>query len=819
MDENTNLCRMDLKLKTVNKLINKAKSSSGIGLIIILIFVASLFQNAVLAQPRIFPSGGKPDPAAGINPSTLKLDSTLEYKKKAKGLLKKIVQPIKFNSNKLAKEKEGIYTFMLELIQEGQLKIDPTTVKQIMKQLDEIVSANNSNNERLDGDIKTNESASQANEKKIKEVLESFNIQDKANQSVIESIKTRMSAFIQENEVKTSQDKREVLSQIDAEIKDIRDIKYSTASKLAPKDTFTRNDTLFYFRKSLSPKKEVIGWYRPGIDNNYFKYKYQYLSTINLDNYKLSANGKCKNPKDIIEFEKPGGIIGVAQSYGCDVHLTVYNNHADSVENFLRSSTARDTLILRLDSLIKKNKLKGINIYFDCVMKPGPFVSFIAELRQNLKRTNPTVQLNISLPAIINLENNDKIASYDFTELEPLVDYFFVLTDNLIPKNPVYSQAASPLYKSEKISNRSIESTFSYYRNTVIPSSKLILTVSYSGTVWDVSNFSGRLQTQQTRPLKYADIQDYYFNKQTEDQSIAEGFDPDQAAPYLNVFGSDSSLLEQIWFEDARSLYLKYNWALENKLGGISIRGLGNDHNYPELWDALGASLMQIDSVNVENDKSTPRGMARFWKILSNAFTKDEGFKRKTFIQDLQWAGAVRLKYDSPDTITGYRRFDSKNRSIGSVNDTIDDYIVRQIIWKETIPFEKDSTRNNEAYQKSKSYCYSLYSRWTIYANFFIWSSGVFLVFAGLLYLVSIKLERYLIGSKTIRNIFRYLPVLLILFAIIFILFWLYINPSFSSFGAGSEDGANSLLMIYFLIFGIAFGWFCTHNYYRYRGL
>lgn len=810
---------MDLKLLTVNKLTNKVKSFSKTRLII-LIFVASLCQNVALAQVGGPSKNGKPDTASGITPSTIRLDSTLQFKEKAKGLLRKITQPIKFKSNKLAKEKDAIYRFMLERIQTGQLKIDPATVDQIINKLDQIVSENNSEKELLEGGIKTNEEAALSNEKKIQQVLDTFKIQDKATQSVIASMKTRMSAFVQANTLKTSQEKRLVLSEIDNKLKEISQVKYSTASKLAPIESDTINKVLKYFRRGLSPKKEmmVVGWHHSGTNNEYLKYNYNYLTAINLDGYELSASGKCKNPNDIKTFQKPGGVVAVAQSKGCDVHLTIYNNVDNEIREFLRSSSAQETFMAELDTLVKESKLTGINIYFDCIMNPVPFVSFIAGLHANLKSIDPEIQLNISLPAIINSENKYKTDSYHFADLNPLVDYYIVLSDNLIPRNVNFAQAASPLLSSDKFTNRTVESTFSYYRNTEIPISKLILTVSCLGTIWAVDDFSGHFQSEeQPESIGYADIQEYYLNQQSVDQSIAEGFDPDQVAPFLNIVGPDSSFKEQIWFEDSRSLFLKYNWALDNQLGGVSIRGLETNGDYPELWEALGASLIRIDTTFMDTPTNKTGGLERLWTIITNAF---KGFSLLTFKRDLQWARVVRLKYISSDTIIGYKRFDySLNPSIGSVDDSISNYLVKTKIWDETSPYIPEIKKNYECYLPALSYCYSLYARWTIYAKFFNWCFYLLLALTLLFAVISFNLERYLLQSEKTRNFMRNLPSVLGLFSILFFCFWMFIDPSIKWFGTGSAGGTDGIIMIYILIFGIVFGWFCTYNYYKYKRL
>lgn len=799
---------MDLKLKAVNNLTNKVKSSGKTGIVFILIGIACLFQNEVFSQNSS--SAGWSKTAPGIAPSTIKLDSTVKIKEKPKGLIRKIIQPVKFRENRDFRNKDSIYHFMLKLVKNGQLRIDPKTVNQIITSLDQIVAANKSDNKRIDGRLNANDLASQTNKAKIEEILEKFKIQDKATQSVFDSLKTQMGAFIQANAIKSSQDDREIQTEINTALKEIRKVRYSTTSHMAAKDSVIINDTLTYFKRSLKPKIKVIGWHRSGMDDEFQRYNYNYLSTINLDNYELSETGGCKNPKDIKEFQKAGNIIAVAQSKGCDVYLTIYNNDPNEIRNFLRNTIARKTFLSGLDSLVIKSKLKGININFDCTIKPEPFAKFITELYQSLKRIDPKIQLIITIPAVVNSDNEEKIASYNFEKLNPMVDFYFILTDNMIPQDAKFLQAASPLYKSDKFRNQTIESTFSYYTNNLIPASKIIMTLAYSGVVWTVDDFSGRGETQQTGILKYNEILEYYNNL-----TIAKGFDPDQSTTFLNVLGSDSSALEQIWFEDSKSLYLKYNWALNNGLGGVAITGLGNDDKSPELWDALGASLIQIDTTLIRNRNHSAGTMKKFWRILINTY---EGFKLETLKQDLKWARSVRLKYEAKDTILGYRRFDQNlNPSLRFIDDSIAKYVAMPIIWTETTAYKPDIKKNNECYLPSVSYCYSLYSRWLIYAKFCKWCFYLFLTLAVIFAIISFNLERYLSGDDKHRSIIRNMPSIFGLLTVMFFCSWMFIDPSIKWLGTGSADGTDSLVMIYILIFGIVFGWFCTSNYYKYK--
>ena len=132
--------------------------------------------------------------------------------------------------------------------------------------------------------------------------------------------------------------------------------------------------------------------------NNKFKnYNFHYLSSINLYGYELSVTGKNMNPKNIQEFQKPGGVIALAHSKGCDIQLTIHNNNPDSISRFLKNAIARQTFLSELDKLIGINKLKGINVYFDHLKEfdSKHFVQFITVLHKNLKSIDRAIELNI----------------------------------------------------------------------------------------------------------------------------------------------------------------------------------------------------------------------------------------------------------------------------------------------------------------------------------------------------------------------------------------------------------------------------------------
>ena len=56
---------------------------------------------------------------------------------------------------------------------------------------------------------------------------------------------------------------------------------------------------------------------------------------------------------------------------------------------------------------------------------------------------------------------------------------------------------------------------------------------------------------------------------------------------FYSWFDKDHKVWRQAYYEDVRSLGLKYDFIKEKNLRGVGIWALGYDGSYPELWDLL----------------------------------------------------------------------------------------------------------------------------------------------------------------------------------------------------------------------------------------
>ena len=725
--------------------------------LVILIFVACLAQTETSAQVTIAPSKINLDPDSKQKPD--------------KGILKKIVKPIKFRANRDATENDRIFKFLNNRINNKQLKIDTATVSQIMIEFNALVAQDTATKASINSIIKTHDLDKIANQSVINDLVKQMG-------ASFDSLRTQMSAVLQENANENSQAKRDLISKNNDILKDVREVQYSAASNLAGTNSYVKKDTIYFFKRSLNPKIKVIGWQSPEMNDEFKNYNYNYLSSINLYGYDLSTKGENRKANDIQKFQEKGGIIELAQSKGCDVHLTVYNQSSSEIKKFLGDNLAQKRLLIELDTLISKSNLKGINIYFGDVSDPNAFVQFIKTLHDNLKMLNNAIQLNITIPAITDDDVSlKKISGYDFSELNHLVDYYFVMTDQITDSESGIAQSSSPLLSSDKYGKNSIESTIGFYANGKIPVSKLIMTVSYTGTLWQVDNFEGNPPNSiiEGNPT-YKEIVNDYLNKTVNKSSVFQGFDPDQMASYINVMGPNPADKEQIWYEDFRSLYQKYDWALGNGLGGVCIKGIGEDDGYSELWDAIGATLIRIDTIHV--DKKHVAGKPAL--TLSHYIN--------LFIEDFQWAMESRLNYKDPKTENSICECDYSPSYLKTYRNS-------PTLWTDYQEYDMDNVNTIE----NSLLCHYLWVRWEIYSIFSMWCCIICFALLLVTWGFSSYLARYKLSNDTILNIMLVSRGIFIFTLFFAFGFYLIFAPK-TTILEGANHGAK-----YFLIIGIIF--------------
>lgn len=536
------------------------------------------------------------------NKPTLYLNDTLNYQIKNKGFLKKLLQPIKFKKNRDSNEIERVYEYVQKLINDGNLNIDES-----VSQLNELI-------EKLKGELDSINSIDSVKIATIDELASKNRIADSLINNIIDSLHYEMEEIKRKlkNDTLTRQ-KRDSIDHRKRLLK-LRSIGYTyryLKGKLKEGDsTLLKTEKHF-----LSPTKSIIGWHDVGNATEEHKnYNYNYLTAINLSSYELASNGTPKNERELERLLNGGGIIDYARNYYTDLYLTVNNGSAIEVSDFLGNKSSQNTFIDHLKAYCASVGLKGVNIYFEdlTVDDSRAFVAFVQNIRDSFAATASDFEILVTIPSIYDQNSLNKVQAYNFIELNRLVDSYLVLTDQMVPLKNAWAEPNSPLFKKDNSRFGTIQTTMDFYSNGKIPVSKLIITVSYSGVEWPVIGFEGKntdmvKKNSEGKKIQFNRIQDFYIQNKEYENRMEKGIDTAWAMAYLNITGKGMEPDHtKIWYENEESLLIKYNWVKQNNLSGISIRNLGSDDGYTQLWDVLGLSFTSIttNKLNGENEES-----------------------------------------------------------------------------------------------------------------------------------------------------------------------------------------------------------------------
>ncbi|HAN76996.1 MAG TPA: hypothetical protein DCQ31_04085 [Bacteroidales bacterium] len=331
--------------------------------------------------------------------------------------------------------------------------------------------------------------------------------------------------------------------------------------------TYPKDTTRFLAR-------QVIGYHPYWMGTAYKNYNFNLLTRIVYFSYELNpTDGDFKT----VHHWNETGLISLAHKYGCAVDLSVTNFGSENNRKFIENLDAQNKLIENLIMLLRKRKGDGVNINFEEVPKSHKvqFSEFIIRLRKELLAENSNYKITLTIPAI------DWRNAYDVAVLKDHVDFFFLMGYDFYGK---YSEAAGPnalLFSGANWTGNNINTTIDTYIKFGAPASSLVLGLPYYGHEWITSD-----SKVPAKAIKYNGPRSYKYIANNYTDNYVARYDSTSHSMYY-VF-RDSVNWVQCWFDNEKTLALKYDYINEKRLGGLGIWALGYDNTYPELWNLIG---------------------------------------------------------------------------------------------------------------------------------------------------------------------------------------------------------------------------------------
>ena len=718
-----------------------------------------------------------------VPPSKLILEDSINLKEKEReGFLNNIVQPFRFSENRKIKERKRIVDLIRELTENKDLRIDSATVNAIAERL-----------MQLTRELEQNDSSREFMETQIGEIFEELEI--KSSTGSVDSLKIKMGVVLKGLVDSAKKENATQRNEILEKLLSIRKIQFKCGTGGGLISEFQLNDsTSVTYETCLTTKAKVFGWHNAWVDTVYHDYNYNFLTDIIYYGYELGIDGNPKNPKDL-EKIKNSALSNLTYQNDVGFSLSIYSKSQIEIGRFLKNNSAQNNFFLQVKALKSTLNLSGINIYFEDLAPRDRelFTGFIWKLREELAKNDSGFLITVSIPAIASIVDRNRVNAYDFPNLDSKVDFYLVQTDKLNVSESAFAGSPSPLFVEEGRGSGSIDGTFSFYTNGKIPPSKLVMTVSYLGISWPVTGFFEESTSKGLGEyFEFKEIRQYFGDLSKFQEAPIYGFDPIQVSSYYHYF--ENGQMRTIYFEDGSSLYQKYNYAMDQSLGGVAVWGLGYDDGYSELWDALGAALVEVDSILISSKSisQNTKGKRNFWDIL------------ELYFDDIQWAAINDIYIGDP--IEGAEKYCEFKMYDKPLLDSLIKIYGIESVWEETYHSHYNSSLDPyDNFLLSEAYCVCLIERWNSYTTFHGYVSlALFAILLILISLIFFGLKNY--GDEwNLRGILTITSFIVGLLMFVSLFLQMFFNGNFTLFGAGSEAVPVWVLVLILLI-GVLIG-------------
>lgn len=326
-------------------------------------------------------------------------------------------------------------------------------------------------------------------------------------------------------------------------------------------------------RSAESLQKRVFGYHPYWIGSAWQNYKWDLLSDLCYFAYEVDpASG---NAIDIHGFLSDP-VIDTALAHDIKVHLcvTLFSGHVE----FFTNQTSQQQLISNLISLVIQRGIQGINIDFEAVpsSQQQGLTAFIQSLSKQLHSAVPGAELSIAAPAV-NWNN-----TFDLLNISPWLDLVMIMAYDYYWSGSDLAGPVSGFWPLTSSFNYSVNRSLTYYQSQGVDPQKLLLGLPYYGREWPVTSNTLPAQTAGSGvSLTYKQIRNGSGNHYKPSNLY---WDWRSYNPYYSYANGS---WRQCFFDDTRSLGVKYNLVNRRNIAGIGIWALGYDNGYNELWNLI----------------------------------------------------------------------------------------------------------------------------------------------------------------------------------------------------------------------------------------
>lgn len=299
--------------------------------------------------------------------------------------------------------------------------------------------------------------------------------------------------------------------------------------------------------------------------------RYRLLTHLAVFDFAADAQGNLTNP-DMWPWTD---VIDSAHTNGVKVIMTVSNTDSLQIHNILTDRGAKERSFQNIKNTLTAYKLDGVNIDFESLKRgdrSGVINEYMEDLTQFIHKEFPGSEVSFAGPAV-------NWGGWDFKGLAEACDYIFVMGyDYSDSRSNISGPTASLNGSYYSIESTLLSTVFGYGDVTSSNPRKLILGVPYYGNHWVTETGN-----PQAFNLRYVETPTFSsLMQEAEKYRYKKLWDKYNNVPWIRY--QKNGEWHQVWFEDQKSIGMKYDYALSKNLRGVGIWALGYDGNRKELW-------------------------------------------------------------------------------------------------------------------------------------------------------------------------------------------------------------------------------------------
>jgi spore germination protein YaaH/PKD repeat protein len=327
-------------------------------------------------------------------------------------------------------------------------------------------------------------------------------------------------------------------------------------------------------RSNCNLNKIVYGWHPYWGGTNYQNYDWELLTHMSFFSYEV--NPSTGNANTTNGWATSQAVNAALASGNTKVTLCV--TLFSDFNTFFGSSTAPQTLISNLISLVQSRGAQGVNIDFEgmSATHKTSFANFMVSLANQMHTAIPGSEVSTVLYAV---EWSDV---FDFTIMNQAVDHYIVMGYDYYWSGSSNAGPNDPLYHFGATYNYTLSRSTSYYLHKGAPLNKLVMGLPYYGREWPTSSTTLGASTTGSGTSRT-----YTVVKTNASGNFSAANRQQETDSYTDVFVFNSGGTRQCYITLEDNFRKRLEHVNQSGIAGIGIWALGYDNGYSELWDAI----------------------------------------------------------------------------------------------------------------------------------------------------------------------------------------------------------------------------------------